>query len=397
MTSPVDTSVKYFHSGMTGAPVLSGTPGANITVMDAFLINGFGLKSVDSLVVLSNVATINVSTGVTAEVGAVVLIAGAIPAELNGEQKITAVSSGNIASFATTGISDQTATGSITVKIAPAGWTKLFAGTNLACYKSADVSSTGFILRVDDTGTTSSRVVGYESMSDLNTGVNAFPTPVQRAGGSFWSKSDAANATARPWAAYSDGKMFYFARAYHSGSTSAYELHVFGDPIATKTGDAYACILSGHASNVSSAVVATLNNYWVSDVSTATQEVFAARPYTGVGGATYLRKVMPSILSAVPTWMSGDSNNLVIYPNPEDGGLYVTPHNLIDQISLSLRAVSPGFYGCPQNVGAGNFVGNGVVPGGAGLPGKTLKFLSLFGSSAAPTGVCFFDITGPWR
>ena len=34
--------VKYIHSDMRGAPVLSGTPGAMIGVLDAFLITGFG-------------------------------------------------------------------------------------------------------------------------------------------------------------------------------------------------------------------------------------------------------------------------------------------------------------------------------------------------------------------
>ena len=79
MSSPVDTSVKYLHSGMTGAPVLSGAIGSMIAVLDACLVDGFALKSVNSLVVASNIATINVSTGITAEVGAVVLVAGATP------------------------------------------------------------------------------------------------------------------------------------------------------------------------------------------------------------------------------------------------------------------------------------------------------------------------------
>lgn len=395
MTSPVDTSVKYFHSGMTGAPVLSGTAGALSAVLDACLVNGFGLKSVDSLVVAGNVATANISSGHSAEVGTVVDMAGVTGAcsAINGNQKVTAIT-GTSVSFATTGLTDQTATGTITLKMAPVGWAKTFAGTNLAAYKPTDVTATGCLLRVDDTGTTVARVVGYESMSDINTGVGPFPTAAQRSGGSYWSKSDAATSSARPWILVADGRMLYFARAFHSSSTSAYELHVFGDPVATKSGDAFCCVISGHVTSVVGAAVAILNNYWTSDVNTSTQEIYVARPFTGIGGAAFLRKTMPSILNLATNWMSGDSNNLVTYPNPEDGGLYTVPHNLIDQPSLSLRAVSPGFYGCPQNVGAGNFYPLMTI---TGVAGKTVKALTLFGSSAAPTGVCFFDVTGPWR
>jgi len=50
---PADTTVKVFHSGMTGAPSLSGTAGALIAVLDALLINGFGANNLDSLVIAS--------------------------------------------------------------------------------------------------------------------------------------------------------------------------------------------------------------------------------------------------------------------------------------------------------------------------------------------------------
>lgn len=38
-----DTSVKYLHSAMPGAPVLSGTAGSLISVLDACLVNGLSL------------------------------------------------------------------------------------------------------------------------------------------------------------------------------------------------------------------------------------------------------------------------------------------------------------------------------------------------------------------
>jgi hypothetical protein len=133
-----DTSVKYFHGSMPGAPVLSGTAGALINVLDACLVNGFGVSAVASLVVAGEVATATISGGHSGEVGSVMTVAGATPSGLNGEKKVLSVGGGNTTlTFDATGIADQTATGSITIKVSGAGWVKAFSGTNLAAYRAA--------------------------------------------------------------------------------------------------------------------------------------------------------------------------------------------------------------------------------------------------------------------
>jgi hypothetical protein len=161
-----DTSVKYFHSGLTGAPVLSGTAGSLVAVLDACLVNGFAVSAVASLVVASNIATATISGGHSAEVGSVVLVSGATPSGLNSEKKVLSVGAGNTTlTFDAPGISDQTASGTISLKLAGAGWSKEFTGTNLAAYKSNNVAGTGCRLRVDDTAGKTARVVGYETMT----------------------------------------------------------------------------------------------------------------------------------------------------------------------------------------------------------------------------------------
>lgn len=40
-----DLTVKYFNSGMTGAPQISNNWGDLVTMLDACLINGFALKA----------------------------------------------------------------------------------------------------------------------------------------------------------------------------------------------------------------------------------------------------------------------------------------------------------------------------------------------------------------
>lgn len=390
-----DTTVKYLHSGMTGAPVMSGTAGSLIAVLDACLVNGFGLVTADSMVIAGNVATINrAAGGLPGEVGSVITVAGSTVSGgvLNGEQKLTAVT-GTSVSFATTGIANQTATGTITAKMAPAGWAKTFAGTNLAAYKPTDVTATGCLLRVDDTAAQFSRVVGYEAMSDINTGTAPFPTSTQRSGGSYWSKSGTANTLAKNWMIVSDGKLFYFAREYWAAALGSHELTVFGDFLPTKSGDAFACVMTAMATDTSTGTPAVTNQYWYSD-STNAAEFYCPRSYTGIGTPVQMRRAMPAPFAPSSQWVSGQLANGTPYPNPTDGGLYVTSHHLTESVSLALRGQSPGFYGCPQLVPNGQFAARDSVIGVSGLTGRTLKALTC----NTPTfGVAFFDVTGPWR
>jgi hypothetical protein len=390
-----DTTVKYFHSGMANAPVLSGSAGALIAVLDACLVNGLNLQTLDSLVIAGGIATATRAAGITGpEVGSVQLITGATVTggTINGEQKVLTVTATTY-TFATT-LANQTATGTITSKQAPAGWAKTYTGTNLAAYKPTDVTATGCLLRVDDTGTTVARVVGYEAMSDVNTGTGPFPTAAQRSGGSYWSKSSTANSTARNWMVIADGRFVYFARNFHASNTTDYELSVFGDMVPTKSGDAFACVISGQASDVSGAAVAIQNNYWQSEVSGSYLETYSPRSYTGIGSAIQLRKSSPAILNSTTSWQSGATTSSITYPNPEDGGLYVSPHYLIEHSPVSFRGVSPGFWMVPQSVANGQFAARDSVTGVTGLSGRTLKALTC---GLSPLGVCFFDITGPWR
>lgn len=85
--------VKYFHSAMRGAPVVSGTAGTMISLLDACLITGFGTVTLTGLNVSGGVASATVSAGSSFEAGAVVLLAGATPDALNGEARVLSATS----------------------------------------------------------------------------------------------------------------------------------------------------------------------------------------------------------------------------------------------------------------------------------------------------------------
>lgn len=226
---------KWFANTMAGAPALSGSVGAMLSVLDACLKDGFNLLTLDSLVVASNVATCT-KTSHGFIVNQVVLIAGASPAGLNGEYTVTEVTASTF-KFATTGISDQTATGTITAKAAPCGWEKQFSGTNLAVYRSGDVLSSRIPIKVDDTVGQYSSVLMAEAFTDIS-------TPVNSCGTHYFKKSSTTDATARPWLLIADDKTFYLGVDWNSAGT--YDFQSFGDFASTVVGDGFNARLQGH-------------------------------------------------------------------------------------------------------------------------------------------------------
>src|SRR5690348_12633571 len=89
-----------------------------------------------------------------------------------------------------------------------AGWTKAFSGTNKADYRMAGGNQ--FYLDVDDSAAQTAagkeaNVRGYEAMTALATGTNAFPTTTQFAApGQVIRKSATADATSRGWILVAD-------------------------------------------------------------------------------------------------------------------------------------------------------------------------------------------------
>lgn len=247
----MSTLPKFYRSTDSGAPVSSGinnTAGELITVLDDCLVNGYGSVTLDSLVVASNVATGTISTGhgftMTSLAGPVITIGGATPSGLNGEWRIASVPGSTTFTFATTGISDQTATGTITAKRSPAGWVKSYSGTNKAVYRSQSILSNQHYLRVDDSVGAYARVRGYASMSDVDTGTDPFPTDAQVNGGGYAMK--AASSSRKAWIVYADDRFLYFISNYDN---LWYGGLGFGDLIKGLGADAFSTVLCTQSSS----------------------------------------------------------------------------------------------------------------------------------------------------
>lgn len=397
MASPVDTSVKHYRSDIFTSLVLNGQAGSLIGLFDACLVTGFGLQTATSLVVADGVATVLFPSSFPATEDMVILVAGATPAGLNGEQRLTGVSS-NTVMFATEE-ADGAATGTITVRIAPAGWEKVYSGTNKAVYKSLDPQAHGggMYLRVDDTGTTAARVVGYETMSDVDTGTGPFPTSAQMSGGLYWWKSSVANANAAGWAIVADSRFFIGNMRPYDAAGSAQstgQSYGFGDFLSGRvTGDAFAVLLCASASaNVGNSTPHGL------DVG-AIAGKYVARDYSGLGSsaAVLLHPFVGTVNS------SGNDGTLGSYPDPITGRLWFSTrkiHSGITTATAHVRGVVPGVLHIPMLLSGDEFQPFQKIDGSDFLFGKKLLMCPLSGNgmiSAANKGFSAIDITGPWR
>lgn len=402
MTSVVDTSTKWFSNVMTGAPALPGQTGAQIALLDAVLTNGFDSKLLSSLVVAGGIATAAYTGGHSALPDSVVLISGVTGgpsgfAALNGEQKIVAKPTLQTVTFATNA-ADGDYTGTIAMKMAPLGWAKPFSGTNLAAYKSTDPLSSGFFLRVDDTNATVTRVIGYESMSDINTGVGPFPTQAQIAGGGYWPKSTIASAAPVNWVIVGDSRAFVIhvmagyvqSATYVGGATRG-----FGDAIALRPGgDPYATFLC-HSVQPSSG---SMNDNALDAPQSAAGSSFA-RSYAALGGAQghFCLPYTGSNTTSGLDSLFGD------FPSEVDGSLRLSRRYFARTTSVAPRAEMPGLYSVPQAKGFLSFRTGDRVPGAGAVAGRTMLALNPMGANLAGTpnesncGVSFVDITGPWR
>lgn len=389
-------TTKLYHSAMLGAPVLSGTAGALREALKSCLVTGFGLRTAASLVVAGGVATLTLSTDVANAqlVNTVVLVDGvAAPmAALNGEQRVTAASSTTL-QFATA-VADGTATGTITVKTAPAGWQSLFDGTlaNVLALKPSVPEATGCVLRIDDTGTINARVRAYETMTDISSGGGVTPLESQCSGGLWWPKSGTANATARPRFMVADDRGFYLAVAPQG--TDRYTLIYAGDVASLKSGDAYGFAITGNQADQTAATTVPDGCCGYSHRSARTG-AYLVRAHTAIGQAIAAQRIGSHHNGATADVYAGSAGySYGPYPNGPNNGLLT---GALELVATGIRGTLPGLLHPVQDCGNA-FASGAVVDGTDALAGRKLLALRVAPPSGSSTpGTVFIDITGPWE
>lgn len=394
---PDTYSVSYITHTMRGAPVINGnTPGCLLAVLDALLINGWGLAATSTLEVADGIATATFAGATPWEVGAVIEVSGAMPIAINGRARVL-TSAGNTLTFATDA-GDGSYSGSIGIKYAPAGWEKVFTGTNGAVYRSTDVTGARFYLRVDDSNSLFARVRGFEAMTDVATGSGPFPTDVLLSGGGYWHKSMAANSTPIPYLLAADPKQVLQAISYGVASISSYNsttVYGFGEGVHfNPAGDPFATVLSAAGSSNNSLGVGGLSG--ASADSSSSGGAFFARAWQGLGGAVYARPIPES---GATTTLSGGDSTMGAAPSLVDGSVKMARMLLKEQGAPGvLRSCTPGCFYVPQVLDSSLYqVLFALHEGGGELQGRRLAAVFVGNGVASRSGTAFIDITGPWR
>lgn len=393
----MSNTVVWYDSAETGAPTLNNTAGSLDAVLNACLVTGFRVLTLDSVTVAANVATATVAAGHGYGPGRIVELAGAGTGAINGRKLVT-VTGASTFTFAAPGVADGTISGTITAKRAPLGWARPLSSGNVSIYTRTDVTATSMALRVDDSGSgaaaaTYARWRMVESYSDLSTFTGPTPPASVYGGGGQYIPKGPNSSTAKPWVLVGDGRTFYLFTDASGWPASSYNgapngVWAFGDIEPFRSGDAYGCILAG-ADDGASPNSTTLGNTVSLGTAPGSDMVMLPRPFNGIGS--------PVRAAAIGHRGSGRmGNGGPLYPSPVDNGLAIVSPVLLAEANSSfgnlLRGTLRGV-GDPQASILMAALHLQVLDNVVGSDRRWLLVASQISGSPGHTA---FDITGPW-
>jgi len=421
-----DLTVKYFNSGMAGAPQVSNAWGDLISLLDACLITGFNLKAIDTLTADAGIATATVSTGHGYVPEQIVLVEGAEQPEYNGEVRVLATTTTTF-TYAITGtpVSPATSTTSLTAKVAPLGWEKPFAGTQKAAYRSKNPASPQNLLRIDDSLKTPSYTTSWakwanvgivEDLADIDTIVGAQAPfdpskPTQNwkqvaanqwgwykwyhARQAGYDNSGDGGGGARNWVLVGDDRVFYLFCTHQAGyNWYGRTSYCFGDITSFKPGDQYATVLAAddiYWSNSSAGYASypgQSSGYGLAMSLDYTGKVLL-RNYTQLGNP---------VRFGVTSLNLGNNQQVcgrgpMPFPNGPDYSLWLLP-TYVREESGHMRGLMPGMFWMPQDR---PYSDQTIVDNVVGQEGRRFLLVRSQYSSDTEGAQFAFDITGPWR
>lgn len=259
-----------------------------------------------------------------------------------------------------------------------AGWAEEFTGTNLSVFRAA--SGKRFRWRLDDTGTTECRHVGYVSMSDVNTGTEAFPTAVQLSGGLYQRKSGTADATARPWYCIADSTWFFFisfsAQTVFGNTSNADSSVFFGDFDSELSGDAYNCAIIGRTTTGTNLDVFG----FVQPSGAAFNGHFFPRDFVNAGTSKSFTKSHAFVKAA--GIMGSTTTALGPYPNPISGKINLARLAILEVVTSGHEV--RGFLPAPlQALLLSGLTAFDTFSGAGALAGKNYRIFPIYQGSSS--------------
>ncbi len=272
-----------------------------------------------------------------------------------------------------------------------AGWSEAYTGTNKSAFRQG---GTDYYLRLDDSAAQMGRVVGYRTMSDVDTGTEPFPTAAQFSGGLYIRKSTTANSTARPWVCLASAKTFYLFILSSSASFAAYadtdgDVQMgFGKFRSVTASDANDGFLTASTDTSTSATGASTARQCVSSYNVATTNYLLGSYDQTTGAIQAFKKGCGAYLQNT---YSGDSLT-VRFPEHNRGSLVISRVGFMQTGTSVYRGYLPGLRGCAQPFHT------------AAFQQSRMSTLRGYGSASAAslfsvnvgTSQIFFDLTEDW-
>lgn len=387
---PTDTySVSYITHTMRGAPVITGNnPGCLIAALDALLVNGWGLAAPTSVTVAGGIATATFASATPWQEGAVIEISGGTPVAINGKARVLTSSSTTLTWATSAG--DGSYSGSIGVKYAPAGWEKVYSGTNTAAYRATDVTASKKFFRIDDSAGNYAIVNGFDSMGDINDTTGPFFPNV-----GYFVKSINNNPGATPFLIAADSKFFIIATCIGYSSYDKWSASVvrgFGDCIPFDVAGDNPVVLSADCTSSGDISYGGLSGAPNGSDFSNGALVFSKK-WIGTAGSA-LGISFPESGSAAS--FSGDDSLFGIGPSVIDGEIKLSRMLAKEnQVDSPPRAVIPACYFVPQKIPASMFGAPFEVT--KAKNGKNLCSIHVGAVYNTRSGTAFVDVTGPWR
>jgi len=253
----MSAEVYVFHSGQPGIPQLSAAGGAGQleALLYAVGVTGFGGVTLDSLTQSGGEATatraagLNLADGITG-MPHIVEIANSTNG-WNGEYALNAAPGATNCIFNCPPDLPSPATGTITLKRAPAGMTRTASASNKSVWQFKDTATWPGYLMLDDSN------AGYAGMRlaetaagtpDYSTMTGLCPTVAQWAApGLYWRKTDGAGGN-KPFVIVIWRGGMYMGVAWSNSYPTLYDTNYAGCCLTNKAGDAFHGIITGSTS-----------------------------------------------------------------------------------------------------------------------------------------------------
>lgn len=337
---------KLYHSDQYDSPVLSGTVDSICNLLYKCLVDGYNSLSVSNLSITSNEATLVTSTAHNLTVNCIILVSNANEALFNGEFIIKEIVDTTTIKYDLIG-SNQTATGTITCKIAPAGWERAYDGSNKSVFRA--YTGNRFYLRCEDSNAQYTTINVYETMSGIDTGQNGLTTL-------YWKKSDTSSSAARNWILIANHKTLYLFVQFIT--TSGYAFYGFGDFKSIKSNDLYNGFVMGHTNSTNNTIYDNITSYRMNGTTGYTGCILVRDCYDTVGGKIF----------TTTGYLKGSTGANYIGVSPSSAFLFLQSLNKMPLIKVDvlevnsttycnvLRGTLPGLYNQILALGPPTFV-----------------------------------------